>query len=161
MEQQSPAGYAALLHLNEKISTLIATVNQYKDNKKALKICVKLIKADKDYLSRSSLSVSPSAEREILWRYDELSAAVKKLTSGNLNDVKKAADDLDALDARTKQEIDNILSAQAPVKTNAQKITEAVNGVAQKLKNTVSEKMGQLKKKFVESALSSDNNDEQ
>ena len=90
MEQQSPAGYAALMNLNEKITALIGTVRLYKDNKKALKFCAKLVKADKNFVKQSSLPVSDSAGREILWRYDELSTAVKNLASGNLEVARKA-----------------------------------------------------------------------
>ncbi len=57
---------------------------------------------------------------------------------------------------RTEQEIENIRENLHPVKTNAQKLTEAVTDVAQKLKQSVgkavSEKVDQIKKKIVETA---------
>lgn len=156
MEQQSPAGYAALMNLNEKITALIGTVRLYKDNKKALKFCAKLVKADKNFVKQSSLPVSDSAGREILWRYDELATAVKNLASGNLEGARKASCDIDSIAARTEQEIENIRENLHPVKTNAQKLTEAVTDVAQKLKQSVgkavSEKVDQIKKKIAESA---------
>ena len=129
MEQQSPAGYAALMNLNEKITALIGTVRLYKDNKKALKFCAKLVKADKNFVKQSSLPVSDSAGREILWRYDELSTAIKNLASGNLEVARKASCDIDSIAARTEQEIENIRENLHPVKTNAQKLTEAVTDV--------------------------------
>lgn len=152
MENETPAGYTALLNLNERVLALIDTIKLYKDNKKALKICVKLVKADEAHVKQSRLPVSSTAMREMLWRYDELLAAAKIYVTGSPS----AAKELDALYARTEQEIEKINECRHPVKTNAQKLTDAVTDVAQKLKSTVgktvSGKLGELKKKITAAA---------
>lgn len=137
MKDETTAGGNALLTLNKRILTLTDAVEAYKGNRKALKLFVKVVKADIPSVMRANPPVSAEGARELTQRYNCLFAAVKELSSSNDAVAMKGAADLDAVIKKTNEEIAEIEEFLHPVKINTQKITEAVSGVAQKLGKTV------------------------
>ena len=150
MEIMDSAEAKRLIKLNENFLKIAEATNSVKDDKKALKICLKLIKHELKQLNGSQPVNNENSEK-VLKGYGELCNTVKLLSkTKNLQDMNKYYDALESLIEDTKVRISELKSASlvGTITATSQKIATTISDTAQKIGDAVGDKIDSLKKFF-------------
>lgn len=140
-----------LIKLNEKFLDIAKTAHSFRNNLKALKICVKLIDIETEEIKKSKLPIDQEKINIILWRYADLRGTLRYLIkTRNIQEINKGCADIESMISNTQRQIVE-LGGQVAVggaASTSQKIVNAIGETAQKIGDAVSEKIDGLKKIF-------------
>ena len=150
MEIMDSAEAKRLIKLNENFLKIAEVANSVKDDKKALKICLKLIKHKLKQLKKENKPVDENSEK-VLKVYEDLHNTVKLLSkSNNMQDTNKCYAELDRIIEDTKSRIAELKSASlvGTISSKSQKLANTIGDTAQKIGDAVGDKIDSLKKFF-------------
>ena len=139
-----------LIKSDENFLKLAEAVNSVKDDKKALKICLKLIKHKLKQLKKENQPVNENSEK-VLKVYEDLHNTVKLLSkSKNMQDTNKCYAELDRIIEDTKSRIAELKSASlvGTISSKSQKLANTIGDTAQKIGDAVGGTIDSLKKIF-------------
>ena len=122
----------ALLNLHCRMFAFENLTAEYKDNTKALKLCLKFIKVETKELNKCS-EVSSYDKGEIAHRYEVLTDIVKRLLKSPAAAKNAAIDNLRTLTENTQKDISELREQLSPFSENVRKLTATLDGAAQKL----------------------------
>lgn len=143
MENRSEVERKELIIIEKRFLSLIDVVTVYKDNAKAMKNCLKLVKAERAALEKSKAPISEQDARKLQWLYADFATIVKNLAcTKNASVYGKFAADLDTLTEKVRVELDSLY---IPEKEKPQSFTEHAVADAQELGEIRIEQADQLK----------------
>lgn len=151
MEIMDSAEAKQLIKLNENFLKIAEATNSVKDDKKALKLCLKLIKYELKQLKGAKQPVNNENSEKVLKGYDELCNTVKLLSkTKNLQDINKYYSEIVNAIEDTKMRIAELKSASfvGTITATSQKIATTISDTAQKIGDAVGDKIDSLKKFF-------------
>lgn len=141
-----------LIKLNERFINVAKTTNAFKNNLKALKICLKLINFETKEIKKSKAPVENEKINQILWRYIDLRNTLKVLAKTNsIQEINKCCTDLENMILSAEKQVAELKGeiAVGSISKIPQKLVQVIGDTAQKLGDTVGEKVDGLKKIFV------------
>ena len=140
-----------LIKVNEKFLTVAKTVYAFRNNVKALKTCLKLVKLEIKQMKKTKQPVDGEQLNRLMRKYGDLQASLKNLIkTKDVHDTNKYCEEIEEMIKNTEQQIAELkgMSAMSSIAATAQKIGNAVSETAQKIGSAVSEKLDGLKKKI-------------
>lgn len=151
MEIQVTVETKQLIKLNEKFLKVAETVNAFRNNVKALKVCLKLVNIQIKELKSSKQPIDTDKTNKILWRYFDLRNTLKFLIkTKSIQEINKACADIESMILITERQIAELkgVTAVGSISSASQKIVNAIGDTAQKIGDAVSGKIDGLKKIF-------------
>ena len=152
MEIQNTVEAKQLIKLNERFLNVAKTVYSFRNDLKALKICNKLINIEIGAIKKSKQPIASEQSDKILWRYIDLGNTVKFLVkTKNITEINKCCVYIEKMIIITESQIAELkgITAVGSISAASQKIVNAIGDTAQKIGETVTEKIDGLKKMFV------------
>ena len=166
MEAKSELEKKELVKLENRFLTLTSAVTAYKDNPKALKLILKLVKIEAKAVKDSKAPVPVNDLHALTWRYDDLTDIIKRLTKTKQAEIyARAARELDDVISKTEREVAELTYVPEPepevkptagekAKEFAQKVSEGAQKLGDKARSGA-EKLGDAVGGVVEEAIES------
>lgn len=149
----------ALLALHCRMFTLEGIAAVYKQNRKALKLCLKFVKIESKDLNKCD-ALPPYETGELKHRYEVLTDIIKRLIKAPTPAAANLAlEELRILTEKTQEDISVLRERLSPLSENMRKLGGAIDTAAQKLSkklesgtkvlsDKISETVDELKKAF-------------
>lgn len=159
MDNLSTTEMKDLLYLNSRLLTLTGLVTEFKNDTKALKICITLLKYQKNTIEKRKTTLPHEEIKNIVWDLDDLIKIAKRLKSAKRAEIlTKTISDLNRIKEKTETAVKTIDGKLNPVPesggiasvigSTAQRLSEKLEKGAQILGDAVNEKVDGLKKKI-------------
>lgn len=118
MEVKDSVEAKLLGKLYEKFLTVADTAHAFRNNAKAMKVCLKLIKIEVKTINKSKVPIDPADRNGVLKLYKELHTIVKGIVkSKKIQDINRFCDDLDEMIFTVNIEITELQKIAASAET--------------------------------------------
>lgn len=151
METKNFTNAKQLIKLNKKFLCVVQTTYSFRNDIKALKICKKLVDIEIKSIKKSKQPIDYNEINKILWRYLDLNNTIKfLLKTKSVAEINKGCTDINNMIAATEKQINELSGVNAfeNLSATSHRIANAIGDTAQKIGDTVNEKIEGLKKMF-------------